>query len=647
MNSSGQTGCVAVKMIRRGSGRTPPFIVVGLVIIILIFGFNYWTLSSQNADAQQELEKLQAEIKISAMKQEQSDNKNAALQETVHEMDGLSAKLKKKLEEGENFLKNKEQDNSKKTYEITDLKNKLIKMQERIETLAQQIEDRDADLVKAKDTHLRLVTERDDAVEAIAEKDTLINTLKRQLEQVTVKRTHLTISLATCNSELVALKKECEEIQSASDGLADIVVQTKRDVEREFEAKMGTVKEQLAEEKSRNGILKTNVDSANVKIANTVAELTECQDNVSKLKASAVAHEADHTKAKDEAAAVQREKMAVAQPNIVPGPMNLPNIENREPYYGPGQLGYVRRGAVNTRDKGMQGITFHREIPIVPRDPPNAPRKKPRFSVADMPKEPAAAQNAPVANAIQDSGVRDTLIAPQPVNSVLPVDRNPQPVEQLNPNEGNPQIQPPAGRYIIPAPIQEFHGLAKPRFSKVTQAHVLQQPQVKPVQGPAVVERPAPPVAENNQPIAAPVNPAANPEGQDPHNDVLAPPPQHNEAQDQRVKDIPRDKRDNLDAAIDEEEKIVEDLMDDQDEEGNEVKHNNENVDEDNGQEDNKDLGRSGNLVGAVEVPQQFHQQEDTHQDMNLGEDLTNQGNYYETNLDNNIRNLRRPPELH
>ncbi|KAG7168196.1 putative protein CASC4-like, partial [Homarus americanus] len=434
---------------------------IGVVIIIIIFIIIIIII------------KLFFEIKLtdpftfshfSAMKQEQSDNKNAALQETVHEMDGLSAKLKKKLEEGENFLKNKEQDNSKKTYEITDLKNKLIKMQERIETLAQQIEDRDADLVKAKDTHLRLVTERDDAVEAIAEKDTLINTLKRQLEQ----------------------------------------------------------------EKSRNGILKTNVDSANVKIANTVAELTECQDNVSKLKASAVAHEADHTKAKDEAAAVQREKMAVAQPNIVPGPMNLPNIENREPYYGPGQLGYVRRGAVNTRDKGMQGITFHREIPIVPRDPPNAPRKKPRFSVADMPKEPAAAQNAPVANAIQDSGVRDTLIAPQPVNSVLPVDRNPQPVEQLNPNEGNPQIQPP-GRYIIPAPIQEFHGLAKPRFSKVTQAHVLQQPQVKPVQGPAVVERPAPPVAENNQPIAAPVNPAANPEGQDPHNDVLAPPPQHNE----------------------------------------------------------------------------------------------------------------------
>lgn len=53
-----------------------------------------------------------------------------------------------------------------------------------------------------------------------------------------------------------------------------------------------------------------------------------------------------------------------------------------EPYLGPGQLGYVQRAAVRTVDKGLRGITYHRDIPILPRDPPNAPRPKPRFSVA-------------------------------------------------------------------------------------------------------------------------------------------------------------------------------------------------------------------------------------------------------------------------
>ncbi|XP_053638741.1 uncharacterized protein [Cherax quadricarinatus] len=440
-------------MIRRGSGRTPPFILVGLVLIVLILGFNYWTLSSQNADLQQEVEKLQAELKISAMKQEQSETKNAALQETVHEMDSISANLKKKLEEEKDVLKSKDHDNQKKEYEITSLKNKLVKLQEHIDTITQQLEDHEAELSKAKETNIHLATERDDAVEAIAEKDALINTLKRQLEQ----------------------------------------------------------------EKSRNGILKTNVDTLNIKLANTVAELTECQDSVSKLKASTVAHETEHVKAQDEIAAAEHEKLAIVQPKIVPGPMNLPSVEYKEPYLGPGQLGYVSRRAVHTRDWGMHGITFHRDIPIIPRDPPNAPRSKPRFSVADMANEPAAlSQNG--ANIGHDNAAVDTLVAPQPINHGNSNDVN------LHVDQGNPQIQAPAKIYNGAAPLPEFHGLAKPRYGLVTRAQVLQHPRVKPVQGPAVVEQPA----VKNRPVIEPMIPG-NVDGQDPQKDVLAPPPQHQE----------------------------------------------------------------------------------------------------------------------
>lgn len=67
--------------------------------------------------------------------------------------------------------------------------------------------------------------------------------------------------------------------------------------------------------------------------------------------------------------------------------MELPHHVFQDPYLGPGQLGYVQRGVVQTRDKGMDGITFHRGLPILPRDSPNAPRKQPRFSVADIAKE--------------------------------------------------------------------------------------------------------------------------------------------------------------------------------------------------------------------------------------------------------------------
>ncbi|XP_071534354.1 uncharacterized protein [Panulirus ornatus] len=500
-------------MIRRGSGRTPPFSLVGLLLILLILGFKCWTLSSQNADLQQDIEKFQAEIKISAMKQEQSENKNAALQQTVHDMDSISEKLKKKLLDEEEILKTKDQDNQKKAYEITSLKNKVTKMQEQINTLNQQLDDREVDLTKAKETNTHLATERDDALEAISEKDALINTLKRQLEQ----------------------------------------------------------------EKSRSSSLQYSVDDLKKKITQTFNDVTEHQDKISELETLVKILKTEAKKAQDEVAAVRREHLAVAKPNIVPGAMNLPNIEKKEPYYGPGQLGYISRGAVRTRDIGLRGFQFHHEVPILPRDPPNAPRKKPRFSVADMAKEPAASQVG--ANLVQGNGVADHLVAPQHI-------------DQVNPNDANPSLLKPGG--------------------------------------PAVVERPKNPV-DNNRPIAAPIQSAIM-EGQVPHNDVLAPPPHHLE--------------DNLDAAIDEEEKIGEDLMDDQDEEGNDIRQNNDNIDEENCQEDNKDLPRRSNQVRALEIPQVFHPEDDTHQDMNMGEDPGNQGNYYEANLDNNIQNLLRPPKL-
>ncbi|XP_071534365.1 uncharacterized protein [Panulirus ornatus] len=440
-------------MIRRGSGRTPPFSLVGLLLILLILGFKCWTLSSQNADLQQDIEKFQAEIKISAMKQEQSENKNAALQQTVHDMDSISEKLKKKLLDEEEILKTKDQDNQKKAYEITSLKNKVTKMQEQINTLNQQLDDREVDLTKAKETNTHLATERDDALEAISEKDALINTLKRQLEQ----------------------------------------------------------------EKSRSSSLQYSVDDLKKKITQTFNDVTEHQDKISELETLVKILKTEAKKAQDEVAAVRREHLAVAKPNIVPGAMNLPNIEKKASQVG--------------------------------------------------------------ANLVQGNGVADHLVAPQHI-------------DQVNPNDANPSLLKPGG--------------------------------------PAVVERPKNPV-DNNRPIAAPIQSAIM-EGQVPHNDVLAPPPHHLE--------------DNLDAAIDEEEKIGEDLMDDQDEEGNDIRQNNDNIDEENCQEDNKDLPRRSNQVRALEIPQVFHPEDDTHQDMNMGEDPGNQGNYYEANLDNNIQNLLRPPKL-
>ncbi|KAK4319392.1 hypothetical protein Pmani_009675 [Petrolisthes manimaculis] len=417
-------------MIRRGGGRTPPFILVGLIVFVLILGFNYWTISSQNGDLQRDLEKLQAEVKISAVKQDQSEKKNMALQETVHEMENISGKLKKKLQEEEDHLKTKDQDNQKKAYEISSLKTQIVRLQEQVESLNQQVEEREVEIAKMKETSEHLVSQRDDAVDAIAEKDSQINTLRRQLEQ---EKTHSN----TQNYSLQDLRK---------------------------------------------------------KLTQTFGDLSECQDKVSQLQAKL---REEQNKAEEKLAAQKREELAASPPKLVPGPFNLPNVEQKEVYQGPGQLGYVNGRAVRTRDTGMRGIIFHRDTPILPQDPPGARRAKPRFSVADLAREPA--------------GVVDGMkeVAPQPVNSV----------DDLN---HHPQIQPP-GLGIMPvARPPPILGLSRPRYN---QGRPL--PLAIPDQGPAVMERPAAPLAADpdHHPLQPP-NKQQQQQQQQPQQEVLVPPPQ-------------------------------------------------------------------------------------------------------------------------
>ncbi|XP_066976131.1 protein GOLM2-like isoform X12 [Macrobrachium rosenbergii] len=456
-------------MIRRGTGRTPPYILVGLVLVIVILGFNYWTLSSQNADLSQELEKLQSEIKISAMKQEQSEKKNSALQETVHEMDGLSNRLKKEIQDDKDALKASSIEVQKLKYEITTLKNKVAKMQEQISSLNQQAEDCEVDLSKAKETNTHLTQERDDAVEAIAEKDSMINSLKRQLEQEKNKSSMMQFSVDDLQKKLSQTFSDLAESQ---------------DKVSQLEATLHGLEIDKQKEKARSDTLDISVKDLTLKLSEANTELTKCQES---LKTSALENAAELEKAQDEAAAARREKMAIAKPKIEPGMMNIPGIEHKEPYVGPGQLGYISRGAVHTRDLGIQGIEFHRELPILPRDPPNVPRKKPRFSVADIAREVAAPQN----NIINGENVNGGVLAP------------PQSIGQVNPpldnNNNNADQQ-----------------LAAPG-------------------APPVMERPAAPGEANNKPIQAPVHPGAV-DGPGPQNDVLAPPPQH--LQDENANEI-------------------------------------------------------------------------------------------------------------
>ncbi|XP_050738712.1 protein GOLM2-like isoform X6 [Eriocheir sinensis] len=493
---------VCVKMIRRGGGRAPPVILILLLVLLAILGFNYWLLSSQHADLQQELEKMQAEVKISAVKQDQSEKKNAALQETVHEMDAIADKLKKRLQEDEESIKNRDQDGQKKDYEITSLRNKIVTLQEQINTVKQQVEEQEVELAKAKETSSHLGGERDAALEAVADKDTLINTLKMQLEQE---------------------KRVIGTLQYAIADLKNKVTQTFGDLS-ECQDKIMELENKVKAEQEQNE--KQNQEHQE-------AQQKQAQNHAQELD-----------QVKKELAVHQREQRANAQPQLVPGPMNLPGIENKAPQNPLGGLGVV---------------------PKPPEPPVNA-----------APEEPK-----------------------------------------------NPQVQPPVAQYLQPIPVlrQHYQGLAKPRHALHQQGkQFIQRPRLPPIAGPAVMERPAAPVAEGHHPLVQPVDAPDQPH--EPQNDVLAAPPAQGQDQ-QRVDDLARSKRDNLDAAVDDENAALaaNDLTYDQDEEGNDIRHRQrrqndrgrgrareEGVEEEEEEEDEEDEEEEEDEEGALMPPRAYHQ---------------------------------------
>ena len=50
------------------AGKTPSFIVIGLMVVIAILGFNYWNVSSKNSVLVKELSEMSEKMRIASVK---------------------------------------------------------------------------------------------------------------------------------------------------------------------------------------------------------------------------------------------------------------------------------------------------------------------------------------------------------------------------------------------------------------------------------------------------------------------------------------------------------------------------------------------------------------------------------------------------
>lgn len=92
------SGGVTRGSLRPGFSRSPPFLLIGLIITAGISAFNYWNLSAQYSDLVKEITELQEHIQIVTLKRETAEKHVDALQQRLSESGDQLGRLKVEID---------------------------------------------------------------------------------------------------------------------------------------------------------------------------------------------------------------------------------------------------------------------------------------------------------------------------------------------------------------------------------------------------------------------------------------------------------------------------------------------------------------------------------------------------------------------
>ncbi|XP_076355515.1 uncharacterized protein LOC143249482 isoform X2 [Tachypleus tridentatus] len=129
----GSTNAVSRGQLRSNFSSRPPFLVVGLFVVLGILGFSYWSLSSQFNDLQKQLQIMQENVRLAGQRKESMDKQNRDLESALNkvklELDTSKLTMSKKEKEREEIeMKLRMKDNEENEYKTqmetlsTDLK---------------------------------------------------------------------------------------------------------------------------------------------------------------------------------------------------------------------------------------------------------------------------------------------------------------------------------------------------------------------------------------------------------------------------------------------------------------------------------------------------------------------------------------------
>ncbi|XP_013397752.1 protein casc4-like, partial [Lingula anatina] len=108
----------------RPSGRSPPFVIIGLFVVIAILAFNYWSVSSRNSELLREVSDLSMKLRLATQNKLSIEKRAEAL---------LS-----RMKENEDNLKVVQKESSQKLVENNDLSTQISHLKDEIDKHKQE-----------------------------------------------------------------------------------------------------------------------------------------------------------------------------------------------------------------------------------------------------------------------------------------------------------------------------------------------------------------------------------------------------------------------------------------------------------------------------------------------------------------------------
>lgn len=131
----------------RNQSRTPPFLIIGLVVALVILGFNYWRMSSRNGALNDEAEiayerstDLQEQVRMLSTKKLIAEKKSETVLDRVRELEGL--------------LNNRNEELQRKEMEVQNINRQLAEKGDVCRAAAENLERCHEDLVSPRNTSL-------------------------------------------------------------------------------------------------------------------------------------------------------------------------------------------------------------------------------------------------------------------------------------------------------------------------------------------------------------------------------------------------------------------------------------------------------------------------------------------------------------